>query len=411
MTISKHIATALVGAGLMAGTNAYAGTVVFNASVASDPDRAAVTAAVDAFEKIHPDIDVDINFYDEESNKTAIRNWLTTSPPDIVKWYAGNKMVQLVEPGLLADVSDIWTDEEKTEFGPGMVDSISVDGKQYGVPTSYSTWAIYYRTDLFEKAGVTAPIATFDDLVAACTTFRDNGIIPIALGSKGAWPLAGWFDYIDLRLNGYKFHMDLMNGKVAWSDDKVKAVFAEWKKLVDADCFAENHTSLAWREGLAKMNQGEAAMMLMGNYLIASLTPESEPVTGAMNFPVINADIPRAEDAPIETYHIPAKAKNIPEAKLFLAFLMEPSTQSLMSEIYPVLPANPEASPPDVRLLKDSAELAAGAEYYAQFIDRDTDSQVATVAMDGFQEFLVHPERLDRILANIDRAQQRAYPQ
>ncbi|WP_181409861.1 ABC transporter substrate-binding protein [Martelella alba] len=410
MTISKHIATALIGAGLFAAAQAQAGTVVFNASVASDPDRESVNAAVAAFEKIHPDIDVEVNFYDEESNKTAIRNWLTTSPPDIVKWYAGNKMVQLVEPGLLADISDIWTDDMKAEFGPGMVDAVSVDGKQYGVPTSYSTWAVYYRTDLFEKAGVAAPIETFDDLVAACKTFRASDIIPIALGSKGAWPLAGWFDYIDLRLNGYQFHMDLMNGKVDWTDDRVKAVFGEWKKLVDADCFAENHTSLAWREGLAKMNQGEAAMMLMGNYLIASLTPEAEPVTGVMNFPVINPDIPRAEDAPIETYHIPAKAKNIPEAKMFLAFLMQPDTQSLMTEIYPNLPANPDATPPNVRLLEESAKLAAGAEYYAQFIDRDTDSQVATVAMDGFQEFLVHPERLDRILANIERAEKRAYP-
>jgi multiple sugar transport system substrate-binding protein len=408
MKLSHQIAISILGAGLLAVPVANAGTIVLNASVASAPDREAVAGAVAAFEKAYPDVKVEVNFYDEESNKTAIRNWLTTSPPDIVKWYAGNKMAQFVKPGLLADVSDVWTPELKAEFGAGMVASVSVDGKQYGMPTSYSTWAIYYRKDLFEKAGV-QPYKTFDDLVASCKAFRDKGITPVALGSKAPWPLAGWFDYIDLRLNGYQFHMDLMNGKVSWTDEKVEAVFAEWKKMVDANCFAENHTSLAWREGLALMNQGDAAMMLMGNYLISSLTPEAEPHTEAMNFPTIGADIPRAEDAPIETYHIPAKAKNIEDAKKFLAFLAKPEIQTQMTQAYQILPANPKATPPKNRLLEESAKLASGAEYYAQFIDRDTADAVSSVAMTGFQEFLVHPDRLDTILKNVDRAAKRAY--
>lgn len=408
MKFSRAFVALALGASLFAVTAAQAGTVVFNASVASAPDREAVNGAVASFEAANPGIKVEVNFYDEESNKTAIRNWLATNPPDIVKWYAGNRMAQFVEPGLLEDVSDIWTEEAKAEFGPGMVDSVSVDGKQYGVPTSYSTWAIYYRKDVLDANGIGA-IETFDDLVAACTTLRSAGITPVALGSKAPWPLAGWFDYIDLRLNGYQFHMDLMNGRVAWTDDKVKAVFAEWKKLVDADCFADNHTSLAWREGLALMNQGDAAMMLMGNYLISSLTPEAEPVTEVMNFPVIDPAIPRAEDAPIETYHIPARAKNKEEAKLFLAWLMQPQVQTQMTQAYQILPANPKATPPENRLLEASANLAAGAEFYAQFIDRDTPDAVANIAMTGFQEFLVHPDRLDTILANIERAATREF--
>jgi multiple sugar transport system substrate-binding protein len=158
------------------------------------------------------------------------------------------------------------------------------------------------------------------------------------------------------------------------------------------------------------MNQGQAAMMLMGNYLIDSLTPESEPLTESMNFPTIDPTVPRAEDAPIETYHIPAKAKNIPDAKKFLAYLGQADVQMQMTQAYHILPANPKAKPPENRLLQQSASLASGAQSYAQFIDRDTADAVSTIAMTGFQEFLVHPDRLDRILQNIDRAAKRAYP-
>ena len=37
----------------------------------------------------------------------------------------------------------------------------------------------------------------------------------------------GTFDILNLRLNGYDFHVDLMAGKEKWTDPKVKAVFAE----------------------------------------------------------------------------------------------------------------------------------------------------------------------------------------
>ena len=44
-----------------------------------------------------------------------------------------------------------------------------------------------------------------------------------------------------------------------------------------------------------------------------------------------------------------------------------------------------------------------------QFLDRDTSEDLATIAMKGFQEFMVRPARLDRILDGIERARQRIY--
>ena len=35
----------------------------------------------------------------------------------------------------------------------------------------------------------------------------------------------GTFDILNMRINGYQFHVDLMAGKEKWTDPKVKAVF------------------------------------------------------------------------------------------------------------------------------------------------------------------------------------------
>ena len=45
----------------------------------------------------------------------------------------------------------------------------------------------------------------------------------------------------------------------------------------------------------------------------------------------------------------------------------------------------------------------------AQFFDRDAPAEMAKVAMEGFQEFMVKPEQLDRILGRLERARGRIY--
>jgi len=45
----------------------------------------------------------------------------------------------------------------------------------------------------------------------------------------------------------------------------------------------------------------------------------------------------------------------------------------------------------------------------AQFFDRDAPAEMAKVAMEGLQEFMVKPDNLDKILDRLDRAQARIY--
>ena len=54
---------------------------------------------------------------------------------------------------------------------------------------------------------------------------QTDGLVPIAFGDKDGWPAMGTFDILNLRMNGYDFHVDLMAGKEKWTDPKVKAVF------------------------------------------------------------------------------------------------------------------------------------------------------------------------------------------
>jgi multiple sugar transport system substrate-binding protein len=90
---------------LLLGSTAWAGTLVINLNSAEPAPRAAWETALSRFQRENPDIRVQLNLYDHESYKRSIRNWLTGVPPDVVFWFAGNRMRQFVTPALLEDVS------------------------------------------------------------------------------------------------------------------------------------------------------------------------------------------------------------------------------------------------------------------------------------------------------------------
>lgn len=398
----------LIAAAVILPTWPRANTLIFNADTSDPQPKAAFEWVVKQFRTENPGIDVKFNVYDHESYKSSIRNWLTSAPPDVALWYSGERMRQFVEPGLLLDVSGLWTDAARRQFSPKMIATVTVGGKQYGVPYSYYQWGIYYRSDIFDKAGV-GPIKNWDDLLTACDKLNAAGVEPIDIGTKDLWPTGGWFDYIDLRLNGFEFHSQLMAGKIAWTDDRVKAVFERWKQLLDHHCYVKNHTGLSWQESQSLLYQGTAAMMLIGNFITQGFPPEVEPKMAFSQFPVITPGVADTEEAPTESIHIPAKAQNVTDAKKFLAFMMRPDVQSKINAYEKQLPANLDSTVPNDRFLKDGDAMLKSAAHLTQFIDRDTSEDLATIAMKGFQEFMVKPNRLNAVLETIERARKRIY--
>lgn len=396
-------------AALLFAAPAAAGTIVVNADQSEPAPRAAWENIVAGFEQENPGIDVELNIYDRESYKRSIRNWLTGRAPDVVFWYVGNRMDQLVKPGLLAPVSAVFTDEVKGNYADAAMDLVTVDGEQYGVPYSYYNWGLYYRDDLLKQAGVNEAPRTWDELKAACGKLKTAGIAPVAIGSKDLWPTAGWFDYIDLRENGYDFHMSLMRGEVPYTDPRVRRVFELWGELLSEGCFQENHASVSWQESQALLYQGRAAMMLMGNFLTANFPDDIRPKMGLARFPLIREDVPLAEDAPMDSIHIPARAANKEEALKFLAYVAQPEVQAELNARVGQIPINRAASVKDDPFLQKGAAILNEAQSIAQFFDRDTSEDLATIGMKGFQEFMAKPDRLDQVLETLERARKRIY--
>ncbi len=410
--MTKRILFALLAA-LVLTTGVFAGggresqagqrNLVINSNLSDPAPRAAFAEMVDRFRAAHPEINVQVNTFDHEAYKTAIRNFLAADPPDVALWFAGERMKFFVDQGLILDVSDLW---QSAGFNDSMASSrpaFTVDGRQFGVPWGYYQWGVFYRQDIFDQLGIDVP-QNWDQFLAAGDTLIANGITPVTIGTRFLWTTGGWFDYLNLRINGYDYHMDLMAGRATYLDPELDEVFTVWEDLINRGFFIENHATYSWQEAQAPLINGTAAMYLIGNFIVPDL--ENAGVIdniGFFQFPVINPNVGMYEDAPTEAYLIPSGARNVEDAKLFLEFVSQPDILADFAYSIGNIPPNRNSRPPEDRFTIAGFELLNSADGLAQFYDRDTSEELAGFGMEGFQEFMVNPSRLPEIRQRIDR--------
>jgi multiple sugar transport system substrate-binding protein len=85
--------------------------------------------------------------------------------------------VQFAASGWLLDVTDRFPKSDQSQFLPGPIQSLTYDGKIYGVPWYTDAGLLYYRADLLEKSGYSEPPKTWAELEEmGLKTAQDQGI-------------------------------------------------------------------------------------------------------------------------------------------------------------------------------------------------------------------------------------------
>ncbi len=90
---------------------------------------------------------------------------------------------------------------------------------------------MFYTKSVFDENSWQPP-TNYDDMMALAQEMQGKGVAPFAFGDKDGWPAMGTFDILNMRINGFDFHMSLMAGDEAWDSNEVKKVFETWKDLL-----------------------------------------------------------------------------------------------------------------------------------------------------------------------------------
>ncbi|MFD0205951.1 MULTISPECIES: ABC transporter substrate-binding protein [Saccharothrix] len=372
-------------------------TVTFGNNASDQVPKDAITAALKAFEG-ESGLKVAINTKQHEQYQEQINNYLQGKPDDVLAWFAGYRMRFFAEKGLTGDLSEVWS-KVSGGYEPALKEaSTGTDGKQYLIPFTQYPWGVFYRKSVWQQRGYEVP-KTLDELVSLSTRMKSDGLVPIAFAQKQGWPAMGTFDQLNFRINGYRFHVDLMAGKEDWQSPKVREVFDTWKRLLPLH--QENALGREWQEAAQAVQQGKAGMYLLGSFIAQQFKGEEEDLD-FFPYPEINPEHGQdTVEAPIDGYMAARKPANPEGAKKLLEYLAAPAAQLLYTKADSgvIATSNKADTSGYNSLQKKAAQVIKEAAHITQFLDRDTDPRFASdAATNGLNAFIQNPDDLDSIL-------------
>lgn len=301
-----------------------------NASVFNDPED----VAIQRFQERAPSIEVDRQSYGFNAGNYL----LETPPPDVMLMWDGYELRSAAANGLLADLSDVWTEGNFAEaYGRRFQDMSRFNGALRFVPAGFNWSGIYYNKEVFDQYGLTPP-ATWEEFIRICDTFLANGITPMSLAGQNPFISILWFDYLNLRLNGPQFHRELMAGRVDFNDVRVARVWELWQMLLDRDYFVErpgstsemnSMTALIRGDGDSPLSWEKAVMTLAPHFSLGDLPPVFADELDFFQFPQIDPNVPIGEVSIVFGYIIPADALNRFEAGTFVGYMGSAEAQEL----------------------------------------------------------------------------------
>jgi multiple sugar transport system substrate-binding protein len=410
---------ALMGAGAMAATPLLAAcgsggggsagssgskTVSFGSNAAVPQPKGAYETLF-AQAKKSTGYTVDVNWVDHNTFQTNITTYLQGNPQDAFNWFAGERMQFFADQGLVGQIDDVWA-----KIGGNYTDAMKAqskgsDGHYYFVPFDYYPWAVYYSKSLWASKGYTEP-TTWDEYIALAKKMKSDGLIPIAFTDKDGWPAMGTFDYLNMRINGFESHINLMRSGQGWNTPAVAAVFDQWKQLIPY--YSSGFLGLTWQEGAAQLLNKQAGMMVLGLDQIGTIfTGASADDLGFFAFPEINPTWGQdSVEAPIDGMMLSHSPKNRTGAVALLEYLGTAPAQQLWLGSNPadIATANGVDTSKYTQPQTASVALIQKATHISQFMDRDTRPDFADpVMLPAIQQFLNDPGSIGSILSNVDK--------
>jgi multiple sugar transport system substrate-binding protein len=156
----------------------------------------------------YPDVKVSVTPVDWGQAVAKLQTAIGGKQTPDVSQMGTDMMGQFAETGALEAVP---SNIDKSAYFDSAWNTGVVNGTAYGVPWYVETRLLYYRTDIAEKAGITKPPTTWDELKAMAKAMKDKGGAQwgISLGTKNYQELAPfiWSNGGDI-YNGSDFTLD-----------------------------------------------------------------------------------------------------------------------------------------------------------------------------------------------------------
>ncbi len=358
--------------------------------------QAQLKAQAAAFNKAHPDINVQYQFMQNDPYKAKLSIVMGAHKgPDIFMGWGGGILKSYIDAGDVEDLTGAMNADPawKSRYTPSVLGPVTFGGHVYGVPYNATTpEVLFYNKAIFKQYNIAVP-TTWPQLEQAIKTLKSHNIIPFAVDGKTEWPEMIVLQYLADRIGGSAALDDIalrqpgatFNSK-PWID-----AFTMAQNLVKENAFQNGFASYNWdtHDGEQLLWHGRAAMMFMGVWEIGdvdSFAPTFLPNLGFVSVPAVPGGKGNANDiigVPANYYSLSSTSSNKAAAIEFLKTTENPPMASWLlsqAEVPPV--QNLDTSKVTDPLVKAQVSLLAKAPSYQLALDQLLPAQLANDFLD-----------------------------
>lgn len=295
--------------------------------------------AIDDFQVANPGIKVTLENVSWDVAHEKILGWISSGDtPDISvigpKWLPELMRLDGVQP------FDPHIDKDFVgNFPTSLTQPLTIDGKLYSLPEALSTRLMYYRKDLYEKAGYKEPPKTWDEFVKVSTAVNDpprlHGLSIQGSGDETIW----YYTYFMLGAGGYFTDAD-GNWKLN-SPENVEALQFEVDLVKKHKVTPPDPTSIAQETVQGLFTGGQAAAYFGPPWTLPAIKKEIQPNVGLADYPTKSG-----KPAPLfiqDSFVMFKKAKHPAEAAQFLKFWFQDKYQVKFNTVESLIPVTNSA--------------------------------------------------------------------
>lgn len=264
---------------------------VMTRAAGTDPKAEIYQRAYDAFEKAHPNVEIQNDAVAEEGayNNKLRADIATGNPPNIFVYPGAASVVYWAENGVIMNLDEMlkpgqWYDG----FSEGAFDKwnlglYGVEG-HYGLPIEVNPEVIYYNTALFEQAGIEKTPETMEEFYTVIDKLNEANILPLGTGAKDTWRAGHIFNNLIYKAIGVDGVVELGARTKSWDDEDVVNVFRLTKDLKDRNAFQPGFEGIDYNTEKNMFHSGMAAMSIDGAWQISEIVISDNTAAANIDF-------------------------------------------------------------------------------------------------------------------------------
>lgn len=270
----------------------------------------ALNKSIEIYGEQFPELEFKVKVFKNEVYQSAVANAMVTDTlPDIFFCWGFQKLKDYVDSETILDITDYLSKRDIVQdMKPGVMDGFTFEQRQYAMPLYGWEATLYCNRKLFQENGLNYP-TTFEELLDAISTFKQNGIIPLANGGKEAWLPSLYYMYLVLDTGTIEDVYEAAEDVSKFNTAPFIDAALKLEALIHTEPWQENYVEDDSYNAAYLFTQGKTAMLLTGSWVSSAIDGAYSKVRGNVDvIPFPNGNTSQGVGGYVDTYVVSKKS-------------------------------------------------------------------------------------------------------